>query len=382
MKNLSLLSLQFIALMLFCLACREVFEPEVSSLDHNILVVEGYIEVGGGQTSISLGRTNPVYDSASLSPVLSAAVSIESESGSAWLLNHLGNGTYSLKDHLPEDQKYMLRISTEAGEYWSELITPIITPEIQEVNFEKNEEGVIIYASTLGNEDARYFIWDFEETWTYRSAYRAYYRYERNTNQMILLKEEEHAYKCWKSNISRRIILASSEGYQNDHIYQKELLQIADRSDKLGERYSLFVKQKAINREAFIFWEAIRKNSDDIGGIFSPLPSLVSSNLYNINNPEEPVIGYISAGKSAVKRIFINKSEVEPWRTLIPEYIRCQIFDVPAEEYPNIYWGRYYVPLIPNCGAPVCPGFLISTTECADCTVRGGFLQKPDFWID
>src|SRR5690606_21146469 len=150
MKNLSLLSLQFFALMFFCWACREVCEPEVSSLDHNILVVEGYIEVGGGETSISLGRTNPVYDSASLSPVLSAAVNIESEGGSSWLLNHLGNGIYSLKDHIPEDQKYMLRISTEAGEYWSEWITPIITPEIQEVDSEKNEDGVIIYASTCG----------------------------------------------------------------------------------------------------------------------------------------------------------------------------------------------------------------------------------------
>ena len=382
MKNFSLPGLQLAFLMIFCLGCKEVFEPEVSRLDHNLLVVEGYIEVGGGETSISLGRTEPVYGSVSLSPVLWAAVNIESESGSSWLLSHQGDGTYTLADHLPENQNYRLRIETEAQEYLSEWIMPIITPETPEITFEKREGDVTIYANTLGDENARYFLWQFEETWAYRSPYRAYYRYAPNTNQMVLLKEEEQTYKCWQSNISTRIILASSEQYQNDYIYQKELLKIENRSEKLGERYSVLVRQKAIDQKAFVFWEAIRKNSDDIGGIFSPLPSLISSNLYNVDDPEEPVIGYLSAGKSVEKRIYINKKEVEPWKTVIPDYSRCQIDTVSAKDYPTVFWGGFYTPLYSECILDVCPEFFATTSDCADCTARGGFLQKPEFWED
>src|SRR5690554_5878380 len=178
MKNFKRLALLFVCLGVFSIGCKEPFEPEISSFDHNILVVEGYIEVGGGESSITLGRTRPVYDSISLSPVTGAGVIIESENGNSWQLFQQTEGNYTLLTDLPEDQIYRLRIRSNGNEYLSEWITPIITPEISEVAFEKREGDVNIYASTIGNENARYFLWEFEETWIYRAAYRAGYKYD------------------------------------------------------------------------------------------------------------------------------------------------------------------------------------------------------------
>jgi len=382
MKNFKRLGLLFVCLSIFSTGCKEPFEPEISSFDHNILVVEGYIEVGGGESSITLGRTRPVYDSISLSPVTEAGVLIESENGTSWQLFQQTEGTYTLVDDLPENLNYRLRISNNGNEYLSEWITPIITPEISEVTFEKKEGDVSIYASTVGNERARYFLWEFEETWIYRAAYRAGYRYDATSKEMIPLREDELTYKCWQSNNSNRIILASSESYQNDFIYQKELLEIESFSEKLGERYSVNVKQKAIDKEAFVFWEAIRKNSDDIGGIFSPLPSLIGSNIYNVNDPGEPVIGYLSAGKSAEKRVYINRREVDPWRAVISDYNSCTLDTVLVKDYQFNFSTGFYFPVSPYCEELSCPGFFASTVNCVDCTVRGGFLEKPDFWED
>src|SRR5690606_19417564 len=136
MKNFKCLGILVICLGMFSVGCKEPFEPEISSFDHNILVVEGYIEVGGGTSSITLGRTRPVYDSISLSPVTGAGVLIESEDGNSWQLFQQTESTYTLSEYLPEDRNYRLRISDSGNEYLSEWITPIITPEISEVSFE------------------------------------------------------------------------------------------------------------------------------------------------------------------------------------------------------------------------------------------------------
>src|SRR5690606_32818646 len=178
----------------------------------------------------------------------------------------------------------------------------------------------------------------------------------------------------------KQVILASSERYDNNYIYQKELLKIDSLSEKLGKRYSILVKQKAIDQDAFAFWEAIRKNSDDIGGIFSPLPSLVESNFYNVDDLEEPVIGYLSAGKSAEKRIYINRSEIAPWRVEIADYNNCGMDTILRHEYSNYFEKGYYVPVFPYCIEISCPGFFATTGDCIDCSARGGDLQMPEFW--
>src|SRR5690606_17824538 len=297
----------------FSLGCREPFEPEVSGIDHGFLVVEGYIEVGGGETSIKLSRTRPLYDPLAILPVESASVHIEGEDGGSWPLQHQGNGVYSSSDYLPEIRNFILKIHTQENQaYTSQIIKPIVTPEIAEIDFEKNEWNVHISASTFGHQEARYFIWEYKETWAFTARHLSTARYNPNTNSMELLKKEEERYKCWQEDNSKQIILASSRGYENDYIHQKELVKIDSLSEKLGDRYSIWVKQTAIDPEAFMFWEAVRKNSSDIGGIFSPLPSHIKSNVYNLDHPEEPVIGFISAGKTSENRIFINRADVDP----------------------------------------------------------------------
>src|SRR5690606_42022687 len=82
-------------LLLLCWGCKGPFEPEVSNIDHSILVVEGHIEVGGGETMISLARTRPVYDSISSMPLDWAVVSLEAVDGSCWSV-HLQDIGYCL----------------------------------------------------------------------------------------------------------------------------------------------------------------------------------------------------------------------------------------------------------------------------------------------
>src|SRR5690606_12414971 len=212
-------------LLLLCWGCKEPFEPEVSNIDHSILVVEGHIEVGGGETMISLARTRPVYDSISSMPLDWAVVSLEAEDGSSWSLHLQESGQYLLLEPLPENQNYRLRIQTDGQTYLSDWLTPIITPEISEISFEKKEGDVSIYVSTQGNERAQYFMWEYEETWIYQSAYRSSYKYDVEQRDVVPLgPDDQLTFRCWNTDRSRQINISSSERYQNDYIYQKELL--------------------------------------------------------------------------------------------------------------------------------------------------------------
>ena len=384
MKTASATVFRFGLLLLLCWSCKEPFEPEVSSVDHSILVVEGHVEVGGGETMISVARTRPVYDSVSTMPIQWAVVSLEGEDGSSWSLHLQESGQYLLFEPLPENQNYRLRIQTDGQTYLSDWLTPIITPEISEISFEKKEGDVSIYVSTQGNERAQYFMWEYEETWIYQSPYRSSYKYDVEQRDVVPLgPDDQLTFRCWNTDRSRQINISSSERYQNDYIYQKELLKIGSLSEKLGERYSILVTQRAVEREAFVFWEAIRKNSNDIGGIFSPLPSSLSGNMHNIDDPQKPVIGYITAGKSAQKRQYISRREVDPWRIVIDDYHTCAVDTIIPRDYEAVFVQSIYVPLSPYCTeSGGCIGYFASTRACADCSMRGGVLERPEFWED
>jgi hypothetical protein len=149
------------------------------------------------------------------------------------------------------------------------------------------------------------------------------------------------------------------------------------------ERYSIKVRQRAINQETYDFWEILRKNSDDIGGIFSPLPSLIRGNIKAVNSKGENVIGIVSMGKSTSKRIFIDVKDVDPWPYFIEEYEFCRLDQdtVLVANYESEFASGFRIPVIPVIVVTTTLGYRAALKQCTDCTLRGTNI-KPDFWED
>src|SRR5690606_11887431 len=112
---------------------------------------------------------------------------------------------------------------------------------------------------------------------------------------------------------SANILIASSAKLQSDRIAEAPLLQIPTGSEKLGWRYSILVRQYALDKNAYEFYDLMKKNTESIGTIFDPQPSEIRGNFTCITNPEEPVIGHVTASTVTEKRIFINSTEVSDW---------------------------------------------------------------------
>ncbi len=376
--------LVFLLLILAFTGCRDPFEPELTQTDFAQLVVEGYIEINGKESGIKLSRTRPVISDTDPNMESGATVMLRDEFGYQWDLQESEPGTYSFSGFLSAFSTYQLEIILNNGNrYISDNLTPIITPEIGDVGFQKDENGVDIFISTQGNDQAQYFLWDYEEYWQFKPGIQTVFIYNPETNEVDYRRPDQAINLCWNNNLFPRIILESAGKYTDKRIFQKELVNIPNRSEKLMQRYSIKVRQRAIDRESYDFWEILRKNSDDIGGIFSPLPSLIQSNISSLTDPEENVIGFVSMGQSAEKRIYINVADVFPWPFFIPEYEFCQIENDTTfiSAYSRKFSSGNLIPARPIMSGTTTIGYLGAPVACTDCTLRGSNV-RPDFWED
>lgn len=370
----------FLVLIAIATACRDPFEPEVTDADLGILVVEGFIETNGEESNITLSRTTPIGQAAASRPETGASVRLLSETGDMWLFTETAAGEYKLSETLDNLKLYELSISLRDGsEFKSKPMKPIVSPEIEEVGFLRDEFGVEIFLSTQGNEEAEYFLWEYKEHWIFFPGVISFLKFENG--KVSTRGEHERIDRCWTSNIFPKIILQDAARFENNTILQRELVRIPNMSEKLSRRYSIEITQRALDREAYDFWEILRKNSDDIGGIFSPLPSIIKSNIIPVEGTSREAIGHIGIGKSSSKRIYINNADVAPWRVFIPEYELCIIFPdtIPPSQAPLLFNNNTWVPAREIWDGPALLGYHAATRQCTDCTLRGT-NKAPDFW--
>lgn len=197
----------FMVILLGPLACREFYEPEVTDIDHQYLVVEGFLEIGGGISEISLTQTMPIYLTQTSRPVNQANVQVEGASSGTWTMNRTQSGKYTLDATLPEDDIYRVRIQTSFGEYLSDEIIPVPTSDDLELGYVGRPGYVSIHASTTGTDKSKYFIWEFEEDWEFRSPYQNYYYFDEASRTIRNTPFNEIVDRCYQSYRSSNIIL-------------------------------------------------------------------------------------------------------------------------------------------------------------------------------
>lgn len=363
-------------------SCRDPFEPEVTNEDIAILVVEGYIETNGEESKIFLSRTNPIRSEFTAQPVTDADVFLIAESGEEWAFDESDTGAYTFTGFFDTNITYQLGIDLPNGKkYLSDPMRPIISPPMDELNFLRDEAGVEIFVSTKGNDEAQYFLWDYDEHWIFRPGVISFLKFEGG--QVSKRDPDERIDLCWNTNLFPKIILQNAARFEDNTIIQRELVRIPNESEKLSQRYSIKVRQRAIDQATYDFWEILRKNSDDIGGIFSPLPSLIGGNIKAVSPATDNAIGYVSMGQSASQRIYINNADVAPWKVFIPEYEFCFVLGdtIPPNEAGTAFNNIDRVPAREIFDGMFFLGYQASTKKCTDCTLRGTNIA-PDFWED
>ncbi|OOG78450.1 hypothetical protein B0E43_01790 [Algoriphagus sp. A40] len=376
----SFFSLAILVVLFF--SCRTPFDPEIPQTASQILVVEGYLDMQGTLSELKISRMSGLDSSQSPSPETAALIYLESSVGTKYYLEEDSEGRYLFQYNLGFDDTYRLFIELQDGErYQSAPLTPIQTPEIIDVGFLRDEEGVEIFLTTQGNENADDFLWGFVETWAYRPRIGTSYIYDASIGNVRDRFSDEQISICYKSASSPDILLETSSRFQDQVVFRQTITEIPENDERIMDRYSILISQMAIDEEASKFWEILKKNSNDIGSIFSPLPSLIRGNISHIDDPAIPVVGQVSLGVIRQKRLFVDLQDVTPWNFVDPQFNDCIVSAeaVYQVDYQRIFGSGDIVPVVPIMERTTIVAFYPTYRRCADCSLYASPIL-PDFW--
>lgn len=383
--------------------CKKPYAPPVTTSGASLLVVEGSINTGADSTIIHLTHTIPLSAPAgtTLPPELNAIVSVESDANATYPLTETGNGYYvSTGLNLSTNNKYRLKIVTAQNKtYESDFVAAKNSPAIDSVSYQALNTGVQVNVSTHDpSNNSRYYLYKYDETWIIHADYQSYSIVSKTTDiygnvrDTILFRDQAHQiYTCWSGDKSSSIVLGSTDKLTKDVLANSPVIFIDSHSEKLGVRYSILVKQQTLTKEGFEYYQQLSKNTEKLGGVFDPQPSDLTGNIRNIADPSEEVIGFITAGTIAEKRIFIDANRLPAESQYIPSrpFDNCKLDtflfynpDTKQDDVDlNIYKGTA-IPVLP-VGPPGQPpvGYSASGGICVDCTLRGTNV-RPSFWTD
>ncbi|HTQ63272.1 MAG TPA: DUF4249 domain-containing protein [Puia sp.] len=366
----------------FMTTCKQIYNPPAIRSNPGWLVVDGFINTGADSTIITLSRTRNL-DSVAPVPELNAKISLTGALSESYSFTGLGNGRYAAVNlNLHYNENYQLKIQTTDGkEYLSDTFPARQTPPIDSLTWRHDSVGVSIYAYAHDPQNAtKYYRWNYVETWQYHTYIQTIFDF---VNGRVARRPlDSLIYNCWKTFNSSDIGIATTEKLSSDVINQQLIQVVPAASEKISVEYSILVNQYAITADAFAYWQNLKKNTEERGSLFDPQPSQLTGNIHCMNNPNEPVLGYIGASSVQQKRIFISNDDLIYWNYK-PYYSECSsspdamIGINRSQTYEYLVMPNHLYTLIDSVTGG---GYIVAQNYCADCREHGGINQKPPFW--
>ncbi|HEY9047045.1 MAG TPA: DUF4249 domain-containing protein [Ohtaekwangia sp.] len=360
--------------------CVEPYAPPAVETPASYLVVDGYINSTDASAIVKLSRSIPLASTETPPAELNATVSIEDDKGNKTLLTGDKNGKYTGSDIIINSTSlYRLRIKTiDNKEYISDYITLKETPPIDELTWTPKKDGIDITVSTHDDSgNSRYYQWDYDETWEYTAVYYSGYIFTNNI--LVLRPYNQSIYRCWRTTSSHEINIASSDQLQQDVISNHLVTYIPVGSQKLFIKYSILLRQRAITREAYNYWEQLEKTTESLGGLFDPQPGKVAGNIYNTADADEPVLGYFSGGTVQSQRFFLSANDLPNELRRFQGTDGCNLDTILVKDIKN-YNPQYSEAVGEVTEGIIILGYILTTRSCADCRTQGGTTTQPDFW--
>jgi hypothetical protein len=148
---------------------------------------------------------------------------------------------------------------------------------------------------------------------------------------------------------------------------------VDNHTSRLMYGYSLLINQFALSEAAYSYWDQLRINSSEQGGLYEKQPLSITGNLHNNINPDQKVLGFFSVSSVKSKRIFVR--DIDNFSFDFTDFCSPETLGVGGlrsidpSEYPAFLAGNsfeYY-------------GIQLSQ-YCVDCFSLGGINIKPVFW--
>jgi hypothetical protein len=122
----------------------------------------------------------------------------------------------------------------------------------------------------------------------------------------------------------------------------------------------------------------MQQNTESLGSIFDAAPSELTGNIQCLTNPNQPVVGYVSAGTVQQRRIFINGESLPGWNYAYSCGLQnIQVPDDGKDTFVKYFFIEGNDPITQSMpGGP----YISNLAGCVDCRLQGGTNVEPSFW--
>ncbi|MBR4134715.1 MAG: DUF4249 family protein [Bacteroidales bacterium] len=365
-------------------SCVYPFEPELDKSSGRNLVIEGDLLIG----SFSYIRLSYMsyLDEDLAEWDVKAEVRAEDEKGNMYNGKKVDSNLYLISLNLADpSSRFRLYVVLDDGrEYASEWAEARRAPVVDEITHELDATtNQVRFNITLHSDDGeQYFRWFFDEDWEYESLYDAKYWYSIDTSDpddngtMIKYGPREGTHYCWMNQQSTGLYFTTTRDLESNKVQEKNFYRVAAQTQRMSSLYSMNVRVESTTEDCYDYWKNVRTNSENLGDLFSPIPSEMRGNIYNLSDPDETVLGFVNVSTVAEKRVFVDNKKTGYYikKTYIPE--DDWMIEVPTNEWRRYYIYKQYLPVSKGEGSI----FYWAPKRCVDCRLQGGTKNRPVFW--
>ncbi|MEX0988050.1 MAG: DUF4249 domain-containing protein [Bacteroidales bacterium] len=360
-------------------------EPYMAAIDDEpeLITIEGSIIKGNQLQWVVVSKTSSL-NNPDFIPVRGCQVSIIDELSNEFVFEEYMKGAYILEiedDQLVVGRRYKLAVSTPEGDEYESAYEALqngvaidsIYYNIEErvQSYSGNElEGIRFFVDINAPDTiSRYFRWKITETYEYTSYGPISYFYYDTSLEPVPPDDIWGVYRCWMTEDLQDLYLTSTTNLTVNEKKKVPLNYVSTETDRLKIKYSLLVNQYSLEENAYNYFMQNKIATDGSGGLYTSQPQQPLTNLYNVNDPSERVLGYFWL------------SSVTKWRIMVPRINSLQVNDhfYPIETFNMEDHADGPFPLY-IMEEPATGVRLTGSPYCFDCTRRGGTTTRPSYW--
>lgn len=371
-------------------ACLERYYPNEDDLKKGTLVINAHLTDQPGDQVIEISRSVGL-SYPSFYPVSGSFAQVVREDGAFREFSEFKPGYYKAcleGDFLQTGSSFLIQVSTPDGnEYESDLNKLRPVPEIDSLYYlvERNSyatesdsfSGLRFYADfTYDDEAYEYLRWDLIETYEFHNPDMEGFILDVDFN-MKVLPDTSNYRTCYITNALSGIH-SMALSYLDFGIYVKKPFAFVaniQQEQKLHHKYSLLVRQYSLGEEGFHYWNELKKTSQEQGFLFDRQPALLKSNIHNVDDENEIILGFFTMAGVTEKRAFA----VEPEGLDLSPYLW---YCFPVSRGPGGFLTREDLPIYyARAWMDGESSFAQVNKHCVDCReYKNSTHIKPVFW--
>ncbi len=307
--------------LLFITACIDEITLDSTSNTGNPLVIQGQL-IKGDPSSIrvKVSRTANFEAQSLPEPISQANVILHDKVNNSIQLQEVSPGEYELEiDNLNNTMpitiggSYRIEVALDqGGTYESDFETLQPVPQPDSISIKMIQK---VELDDSGNRTTKDFIELFihtpllveghENGTALRWLFNGVYRVDENPPPPGSLKVPKTCYIPQSLNLDEVAVFKAS----NTPRLSAFKLMEEEIDHRFSQGYLFTIKQQSLTDEAFEYWNQVSQSVGLSGGLFEATPGRIKSNISNIEDPPEEVLGYFYVSDEIKIRRFVQREE-------------------------------------------------------------------------